>query len=101
MSKMTWLDRVLRSEQLEKELDAELRFDFDQRVAENIRSGMSEAEARRAARLEFGGIEQVKEECRDARGIPFLHSLFQDVSYAFRGIQRAPGFTAVAVLMLA
>jgi hypothetical protein len=54
---LSWLDRVLRRKRIEEQLDAELRFHFDECVADNIRRGMSEAEARRAARLEFGGLE--------------------------------------------
>ena len=63
--RMTAEDRMNRLDPKERELDAELRFDFDQRIAEKIRAGMDEAGARRAARLEFGGMEQVKEECRE------------------------------------
>jgi putative ABC transport system permease protein len=102
---MTLKDRVLgpilNPDRLEKELDAELRFDYEQRIAGNIRKGMSESEARRAARLEFGGLEQVKEACRDARSLQPIHSLLREIRHSLRAFRQAPGFTAVAVAILA
>src|SRR5215472_10856153 len=62
---------------------------------------MSEEEATRRAQLEFGGIAQVKDECRDARGISFVETVVQDVRYAIRTLLRSPAFTACAVLTLA
>jgi hypothetical protein len=91
----------MKRRQAERELDAELRFDFEQRVAEKIRTGMSEPEARRAARLEFGGIEQVKEECRDARSMQMVDDLLRDLRYAGRSLRRNPGFAALAVAIMA
>jgi putative ABC transport system permease protein len=98
---MTWWGRLLRRDQLEKQVDAELRFDYEQRIEDRMRAGMGEAEAHRTVRLEFGDLELVKEECRDARGLQALDSFFQDVRYALWGMRRAPGFTAVAIAMLA
>lgn len=57
---MTWWQRLRNRDRLERELDAELRYHFDRHVEDNIRSGMPEAEARRMARLELGGEDQVK-----------------------------------------
>src|ERR1700746_1250789 len=65
---MNWFQRLSRTGRMEKELDAELRFHFETLVAAKVEAGLTEGEARRAARLEFGGHEQVKEDCRQSRG---------------------------------
>ncbi len=66
-----------------------------------MRSGIPESEARRLTRLEFGGIEQIKEDCRESRGTLWLESIVQDIRYGLRGLLRNPGFSAVAILSLA
>jgi putative ABC transport system permease protein len=94
--------RVLfRRHAAEGELDEELRFHIERQVAKYVKSGMSEAEAVRRARLEFGGVDQVKDECRKARGISFIETLVQDVRYTMRTLLHSPVFTACAVLTLA
>src|SRR6185295_4445526 len=79
----------------------ELRFHFDRLVADAIAGGVSEEEARRRARAEFGGMESIKESCRDARGTRWAHDLAQDLRFSARRLVKERRVTLVAMLALA
>src|SRR5438552_10305524 len=98
---MSWLSRFLHKSRSENHLDKELRFHLERQIADFLAAGMSADEARRRARLDFGGLERVKEEVRDTRWETRLDSLFRDFRYAFRSLRKDRRFVLTAILALA
>jgi hypothetical protein len=98
---MNWLGRLLHRRRLEADLRRELDYHVARQTASYLKSGLTEAEARRKARLEFGGLDQIGEECRDARGTLWLERIAQDLRLSLRLLRKSPAFTLAAVGTLA
>src|SRR5690348_18311957 len=81
-------------------MNDELRFHLEREVNKYEGSGLPHEEALRRARLTFGGMDQTKEECREARGVSFIETMIQDLRYAMRLIRARPSFSAPALLSL-
>jgi macrolide transport system ATP-binding/permease protein len=94
------LDRLFRRERLDHSMEEELRFHVAERAADLQRSGVPIAEAERRAQLEFGGMENYKEQCRETRRFHGIHGFFADLRFGFRMLWRSPGFSILAILCL-
>ena len=95
------LRSLFRRSRAEAEMQWEIDLHLEQLTKEHIAAGMTESEARLAARREFGPVEGTKEQCRDMRRVNLIEDLIRDLAYAFRVLTRSPGFTVTAVLSLA
>ena len=93
---MTWLPG--RSD---KELDDEIRFHLEMETEKNLRAGMDETEARRAAKRAFGGVRRVQEEVRDLRPTRMVETLLRDVAYGWRTLRRSPAYSLTSIVTLA
>ena len=105
---MQWIDKaglrlrsLFRRSRVDSELDDELQFYLDVETAKHLATGLSPADAKRAARRSLGNVTRVKEACRDARGLNALDDLRHDVRYAGRALLRSPGFAIAATLIMA
>lgn len=92
---------LLKTRQLESDLDDEVRFHIEMETEKNIKRGMDRDEARREAMRDFGGVEVTKEHVREESRARFLETLLQDLRYGFRRLKKRPGFTAIAIVMMA
>jgi predicted permease len=91
------LRALLFRNRVERELDEELTFHIEMQTRKNLAAGMSEAEAKRQTRVQFGVGDSAREECRDARGIGFFETLLQDIRYAMRGFRLRPMFALTVI----
>ncbi|MGB7846585.1 MAG: ABC transporter permease [Candidatus Acidiferrum sp.] len=98
---MGWFRRLFHNSRAESELDRELRFHLEQQIADNLAAGMAPEEARRDALIQFGGIERVKQEVRDAHWETHVENLLRDLRYAIRSLCHDPRFALTAILALA
>jgi predicted permease len=97
----SFLRNLFWSDRVDADLEEEVQSHLEMLTKENLRAGIQQGEAERRARIELGGIEQVKEQVREQRSGNWLHSIHADCRFAFRQLRKSPAFTSVAVLTLA
>src|SRR5438309_10401467 len=98
-----WMVRfggLFNKQRKDRELDVEIESHLQFHIEDNLRLGMTREEARRQAMIKSGGVESMKEAYRDQRGLPWMETLWQDISYVARQLHKDSGFPSVAVITL-
>ena len=95
------LRALFRRPRLEREMNDELAFHFERAVEKHMQAGLPREEAVRRSRIEYGGLDQIREECREARGVSLIETSLRDLVYGLRVLRRNPGFAFIAVLTIA
>lgn len=94
------LRSLFQRSRVEQELDAEIRLHLGELIERNLQAGMSATEAANAARRAMGGMEQLKEECREMRRVSLIQNLIVDLHFAIRQLRKSPGFACTAIFVL-
>src|SRR5262245_18646749 len=98
---MNWLRRLANKDRLEREMSQELRFHFEQQVQQYLKAGLSADEAHRKTCIDFRGMDQIREECREVRQPILLQTILQDFAFAWRTCRKDWVFSLVAIALLA
>src|SRR5688500_7974074 len=97
----SWWSALVHRGRFEDEMRAEMQFHLQARIADLVDGGMRPADAERQARMEFGTVDALQDDCRQSRGLRFIDTTTQDIRYATRLMRKTPGFTAAAIISLA
>jgi hypothetical protein len=94
------LEPLFRRDRLDQSMEEEIRFHVEERAADLHRAGLPAEEAKRRAQMEFGGMENYKEQCRDTRAFHWVHGFVSDLRFGVRMLRRSPGFSILVILCL-
>src|SRR5688572_3709903 len=93
----SWWSALTNRNRFEDEMRAEMAFHLLAYIDDLIASGVTPAEAQRRARMAFGTVDAIKDDCRQSRGLQLLDTTVQDLRFAWRMMRKTPGFTAAAI----